>query len=67
MLPRFLIFLGFIMAPLYIGAGVILWLSEWVKSILNPAARILFGALFILYGMFRLFRSIKYIKDERCK
>ncbi len=67
MSARFLIILGFVMAPVYIGAGIFLWVSDWFKSSLEPAIRIIFSILFILYGVFRLYRNLTYLKNEKSK
>ncbi len=57
-------FTGF-MALIYIGVGVLLITAQPLFENFPPFAQPLFGALLIIYGLFRLYRLIYSIFQDR--
>lgn len=51
---------GAIMLVVYFGMAYLLLFTDLFKEVFNPALRYSFGILFMLYGIFRAYRFIKY-------
>lgn len=51
---------GAIMLVVYFGMAYLLLLTDLFKEVFNPVLRYAFGFLFMIYGVFRAYRFIKY-------
>ena len=51
---------GAIMLVVYFGMAYLLLLTDLFKEVFNPALRYAFCILFMLYGIFRAYRFLKY-------
>lgn len=62
--PPFVINIGYlfgaIMLVVYFGMAYLLLLTDLFKEVFNPALRYAFGFIFMIYGIFRAYRFIKY-------
>ena len=56
--------INIIMGVLYTGIGVFVFWTEWFISELNPAAAKILGILFIVYGIFRIYRGLQAIRNQ---
>lgn len=56
--------INIIMGILYIGIGVFVFWTEWFISELNPVAAKALGILFIVYGIFRIYRGLQAIRTK---
>ena len=52
------------MGFLYSGMGVFVFLKEWFLTDLDPLAAKALGILFIIYGIFRIYRGVKAIREK---
>lgn len=58
-------YFGFVMVVVYISVGMVLLLMDENTTILNRNTRLILGGALILYGIFRAWRAIKVLKNER--
>jgi uncharacterized membrane protein HdeD (DUF308 family) len=63
MFEKIMIYFGFFMVALYAGLGI-LFLFFPVFTYLPPNIKGVFGAFFLLYGIFRLVRLIQKVKES---
>lgn len=52
------------MGILYTAMGVFVMAKEWFLTDLTPVAAKALGILFILYGLFRIYRAVKSIRTR---
>lgn len=52
------------MGILYTAMGVFVMTKEWFLTDLTPVAAKALGILFILYGLFRIYRAVKSIRTR---
>lgn len=57
-------YINIIMGLLYGFIGGFVIYREWFFTDLNPVASKALGILFIIYGLFRIYRAIKAIRDS---
>jgi len=58
-------YFGFIMVIVYVSAGLVLIFMDENTTILSRKTRLILGSALILYGIFRAWRALKYLKNER--
>ncbi|MCU0352999.1 MAG: hypothetical protein MUD08_04550 [Cytophagales bacterium] len=52
---------GILMAVVYVVLGLVVIFTPLADNLMPKAAKILFGAAMALYGLFRLYRSVKQL------
>ena len=63
MFEKIMLYFGFFMVALYIGLGS-LFLFFPVFTYLPENVKTIFGAFFVIYGVFRLVRLIQKVKES---
>lgn len=48
---------------LYFGIGVLILIKKWFLTELNENAALTLGIIFIVYGVFRIYRAVKEIRN----
>jgi EamA domain-containing membrane protein RarD len=56
--------INIIMGILYAFIGVFVIMRNWFLMDLAPWAAIILGILFIVYGIFRLYRAVQILRSE---
>lgn len=53
-----------IMGLLYASLGGFIYMNQWFFLKLSPGAAIALGILFVVYGLFRIYRGIQGIRNN---